>query len=145
MDFQGAETAELVQVQLAWLAGENEYRDQELTTTDYRNQTQTNVDVYDGEFGSITPGLTRKSGHPCFRRQESQDTHVLEGKRKSGHAYPKTLTFSWVFLFIPRKCLFQILVENDVLNQFVDCLAHDLGPGFDIAGSGLLFIVAGVA
>jgi hypothetical protein len=69
MDFQGAETAELVQVQLAWLAGENEYRDQELTTTDYRNQTQTNVDVYDGEFGSITPGLTRKSGHPCFSKK----------------------------------------------------------------------------
>lgn len=57
MDFPGAETAELVQVQLAWLAGENEYRDQELTVTDYSNQSQTDVDLYDGEFGSVTPGL----------------------------------------------------------------------------------------
>jgi hypothetical protein len=36
---------------------ENAHRDQELTTIDYRNRTQTDVDVYDGEFGSITPGL----------------------------------------------------------------------------------------
>lgn len=57
LDYPGAATAELVHVQLAWLAGEEEYRDQELTTTDYRNQTQTDVDIYNGETGSITPGL----------------------------------------------------------------------------------------
>jgi hypothetical protein len=57
LGYPGAETAELVLVQLAWLAGENEHRDQELTSTDYVNHTQTDVGLYDGEFGSVTPGL----------------------------------------------------------------------------------------
>jgi hypothetical protein len=57
LDYPGAATAELILVQLAWLAGENEQRDQEMTSTDYRNRTQTDVDLYDGEYGSTTPGL----------------------------------------------------------------------------------------
>jgi hypothetical protein len=57
LDYPGAASAELVLVQLAWLAGENEHRDQEMTSIDYPNRAQTDVDLYDGEFGSTTPGL----------------------------------------------------------------------------------------
>jgi hypothetical protein len=57
LGYPGAEEADLVRVQLAWLAGEEEHRDQELISTDYLNQTQTRVDVYNAETGVLTTDI----------------------------------------------------------------------------------------
>ena len=57
LDYPGAEEAELVEVQLAWLAGEEEHRDQELISMDYQNQTQSKVDVYNAETGVLTTDI----------------------------------------------------------------------------------------
>lgn len=57
LGYPGAEEAELVEVQLAWLASEEEQRDQELVSLDYLNQTQSNVDVYNAENGILTTNI----------------------------------------------------------------------------------------
>ena len=57
LGYPGAEEAKLVEVQLAWLASEEEQRDQELVSLDYLNQTQSNVDVYNAENGILTTNI----------------------------------------------------------------------------------------
>ena len=61
LDFPGAPSGELVQVQIFWLASENESGDREMTVTHYLDRTQTDVQLFNAEQGMIDAGL-REAG-----------------------------------------------------------------------------------
>jgi hypothetical protein len=57
LDFPGAPSGELIEVQIFWLASENESSDREMTITDYPGRTQTGVQLFNAERGTIDNGL----------------------------------------------------------------------------------------
>jgi hypothetical protein len=86
LDFPGAPSGDLLEVQIFWLASENEASDREMTITHYPERTQTDVQLFNAEQGTIDPGL-REAGlleSTNFDDGQLDVAFCMPGNRDSG-------------------------------------------------------------
>ena len=122
--YPGGDEGELVAVQLAWQAAEDEYRYQEVTTTDYRSKTQSKVRLYDGESYSY--------GDTFSREAEVLDTSNFElGQLDIAFCMPKNRDNGLIFgIYKNEDVTVALHVSPFFIEPYYKIRDHGPFPGF---------------